>query len=299
MTVILLDPVRPTLVPIAAIEYLSGPVEFTEEVPVAVRWQLPDAVLAGPGAVAPVLISTDARNDLVKSRIASGEDLIAAPVVAGDSLIEAVELMDRLWGIGGWEVTQTHDSLRPYLLEETYELLDAIGEDDPTAIKEELGDLLLQVLFQSRIAEASERPFTVDDVAATLVAKLVHRSPHLAEGAVGPIDIAAQEAAWEKRKASEKSRRSCMDGIAMAQPALALAEKVLSRSAKAGLPDELVPAALRTVDIGGARSAEEELRKAVLGFAVRIRSAEDAAEGKRGERKPLSGKAWLKYWPQD
>lgn len=299
MTVILLDPVRPTLVPIAAIEYLSGPVEFTEEVPVAVRWQLPDAVLAGPGSVAPVLISTDARNDLVTSRIASGEDLIAAPVVAGDSLIEAVELMDRLWGFGGWEVTQTHDSLRPYLLEETYELLDAIGDEDPTAIKEELGDLLLQVLFQSRIAEASDKPFTVDDVAATLVAKLVHRSPHLADGAVGPIDIAAQEAAWEKRKASEKARRSCMDGIAMAQPALALAEKVLSRSAKAGLPDELVPAALRSVDIGGANSAEEELRKAVLAFAAQIRSAEDAAEDKRGERKPLSGKAWLKYWPQD
>lgn len=66
---------------------------------------------------------------------------------AGEALVEAVEVMDRLWGFGGWEVTQTHDSLRTYLLEETYELLDAIQSGDPVSVREELGDLLLQVLF--------------------------------------------------------------------------------------------------------------------------------------------------------
>ncbi|MFQ6392247.1 MazG family protein [Nocardia sp. KC 131] len=209
--------------------------------------------------------------------------------------------MDRLWSFGGWEVAQTHDSLRPYLLEETYELLDAIGHNDAETIKEELGDLLLQVLFHSRIAQAAGE-FTVDDVAAALVAKLVNRSPHLVDshfdpGATLAEKIAAQEKAWEERKSSEKSRRSCLDGIAMAQPALALAEKIRDRSAKAGFPADLVPDALRVVELGGPDSAEERLRKATVAFAAQIRAAEDAAEVRRGERAPLSAADWRKYWP--
>ncbi len=80
----------------------------------------------------------------------------------GDAVVEAALVMDKLWGFGGWEVTQTHDSLRPYLLEETYELLDAIQSGDPVAIREELGDLLLQVLFHSgsRRPPASSRSTT-------------------------------------------------------------------------------------------------------------------------------------------
>src|SRR5690606_14009554 len=196
-------------------------------------------------------------------------------------LAGAVEVMDRLWRFGGWEVTQTHDSLRPYLLEETYELLDAIGADDAETIKEELGDLLLQVLFHSRIAQAAGE-FTVDDVAAALVAKLVNRSPHLDATELPPDagieeKIAAQEKAWEERKYAEKARRSCLGGIAMAQPALALAEKVRDRSNRAGLPEDLIPPALRMVRLGGRDSAEERLRKATLAFADAIRAAEDAA----------------------
>lgn len=228
-----------------------------------------------------------------------------ATVAAG--LTEAVEVMDRLWRFGGWEVTQTHDSLRPYLLEETYELLDAIQHEDAETIREELGDLLLQVLFHSRIAEAAGE-FTIDDVAAALVTKLVNRSPHLVgagadygfDSAASVSDkVAAQEKAWEERKSAEKSRRSCLDGIAMAQPALALAEKVRSRSARAGLPDDLVPEQLRTVQLGGPGSAEERLRKATLSFADAIRSAEDAAEAAVGARRPLSASDWRRYWPTD
>lgn len=219
-----------------------------------------------------------------------------------EGLAEAVDVMDRLWRFGGWEITQTHDSLRPYLLEETYELLDAIQDGDAETIKEELGDLLLQVLFHSRIAEAAGE-FTVADVAAALVAKLVHRSPHLVDNGIDPgasveQKVAAQERAWEERKSAEKSRRSCLDGIAMAQPALALAEKVRSRSSKGGLPEELIPEALRVVHLGGPGSAEEQLRKATLAFARKIRAAEDAAENDRAERRPLTSADWLRYWPR-
>ncbi|MEV6070188.1 MazG family protein [Nocardia sp. NPDC052001] len=218
-----------------------------------------------------------------------------------EALGEAVHVMDRLWNFGGWEVTQTHDSLRPYLLEETYELLDAIQDADAETIKEELGDLLLQVLFHSRIAEAAGE-FTVAEVAAALVAKLTHRSPHLLDNGIDPdadmaSKIAAQEAAWEERKTAEKSRRSCLDGIAMAQPALALAEKVRSRSGKAGLPEDLIPLELRMVRLGGPDSAEERLRKATLAFAAAIRAAEDAAEAARGERLSLTPEQWRAYWP--
>ncbi|WP_228538939.1 MazG family protein [Nocardia sp. XZ_19_385] len=209
--------------------------------------------------------------------------------------------MDRLWNFGGWEVTQTHDSLRPYLLEETYELLDAIQHNDADTIKEELGDLLLQVLFHSRIAQAAGE-FTVDDVAAVLVAKLVNRSPQLSGTPIDPdapleVKIAAQEAAWEERKSTEKSRRSCLDGIAMAQPALALAEKIIARSTKAGLPEDLIPKALRVVHLGGPDSAEERLRKATLAFATTIRIAEDTAESARGTREALAPADWRQYWP--
>ena len=221
-----------------------------------------------------------------------------AVVAAG--LADAVDVMDRLWNFGGWESTQTHDSLRPYLLEETYELLDAIQDGDAETIKEELGDLLLQVLFHSRIAQQAGE-FTVEDVAAALVAKLVHRSPHLdgdglAADAGVAEKIAAQETAWETRKSAEKSRRSCLDGIAMAQPALALAEKVTARAARAGLPAELIPQDLRAVRLGGPDSAEERLRKATLNFAAAIRAAEDAAETARGERRPLAAEDWRAYW---
>ncbi|WP_231496455.1 MazG family protein [Rhodococcus sp. UNC363MFTsu5.1] len=223
------------------------------------------------------------------------ETLAGNEIRPGDSVVEAIDVMDKLWGYGGWEVTQTHDSLTVYLVEETYELLDAIAAGDPVEIREELGDLLLQVLFQSRIAQAAGH-FDVDDVAATLVAKLAHRSPHLAEDAVGPIDIAEQEAAWERRKLAEKSRASCIDGIATSLPALALAEKVIGRARKAGLPAELVPEDLTTVRIGENGSAEVTLRRAVLAFADRIRAAERAAAAAGITPGPLAPEDWKAHW---
>lgn len=289
MTVVLLDPRRPDVVPAAAVPLLRGPVEYAEDVPAEVRevLRLPHQ----PGAL--VLVAMDRDSAAVRHRTGSGEAVVAVEPSPGERLLEAVEVMDRLWGFGGWEVTQTHDSLRRYLLEETYELLDAVQEEDPEGVREELGDLLLQVLFHSRIAEAAGQ-FTVDDVARTLVTKLAMRSPHLTNGHTGPIDVADQEAAWEVAKAAEKARASCIDGIAMAQPALALAEKVIERATKAGLPADLVPEELRVVRLG--ESAEDRVRKTVLTFVARIRATEVAAHAEGIEPGKLTADAWRRHW---
>ena len=213
------------------------------------------------------------------------------------ALRDAAVVMDRLWSFGGWEVTQTHESLRRYLVEETYEVLDAIESGDPDELREELGDLLLQVLFHSRIAEADGR-FTVDDVAATLVAKLAARSPHLTNGHTGPVDVAEQEAAWEVAKKAEKARASCLDGIPRAQPALALAQKVYERATRAGLPDDLVPDEMRTVRVLGAADAEASLRAVVLSFADRVRATERAAAADGTGGDALTAEAWRRYWTE-
>lgn len=300
MTVVLLDPVRPTQVPVDAVEFLGGAVQFTEEVPVRVRWLFSGT--AAPDAVDAVLVSTDPANPEVQDRLARGERVIAAEKLPGDDLIAAVHLMDRLRTLGGWEAQQTHESLRGYLLEETYELLDAITAGNLNDLREELGDLLLQVLFHSRIAQdAAENAFDVDDVAAGLVAKLTHRSPHLGRADAGPIDIAEQERAWEEKKASEKARGSCIDGIAMSQPSLALAQKVIGRATKAGLPDELIPDGLRVVHIGvdhahGGDSAEDLLRRRVLDFASLIRNAEASARNAGIGPGEMSALDWIEHW---
>ncbi|OZC87191.1 MULTISPECIES: MazG family protein [Nocardiaceae] len=300
MTVVLLDPVRPAQVPVDAVEFLGGAVQFTEEVPVRVRWLFSGT--AAPDAVDPVLVSTDRANPDVQDRIARGERVIAAEKLPGDDVIAAVHLMDRLHTVGGWEAQQTHESLRGYLLEETYELLDAIAAGNLNDLREELGDLLLQVLFHSRIAQnAAENAFDIDDVAAGLVAKLTHRSPHLARQDGGPIDIVEQERAWEEQKASEKARRSCIDGIALSQPSLALAQKVIGRATKAGLPDELVPDGLRVVHIGvdhshGGESAEDALRRRVLDFASLIRNAEASARNAGIAPGEMSALDWIEHW---
>ena len=300
MTIVLLDPVRPTQVPVDAVEFLGGAVQFTEEVPVRVRWLF--AGTAAPEDVDAVLVSTDRANPEVQDRIASGERVIAADKLPGDDLVAAVHLMDRLRTLGGWEAQQTHDSLRGYLLEETYELLDAIAAGNLDDLREELGDLLLQVLFHSRIAQDAEtNSFDVDDVAAGLVAKLTHRSPHLGRTDAGPIDIAEQERAWEEKKASEKARGSCIDGIALSQPSLALAQKVIGRATKAGLPDEPVPDGLRLVHIGldhsqGGESAEDALRRRVLDFASLIRNAEASARNAGIEPGEMSALDWIEHW---
>ena len=153
-------------------------------------------------------------------------------------LLRAVAVMDRLRSPGGcpWDAAQSHRSLAKYLLEETYETLEAIETDDMALLREELGDLLLQVLFHARLAEelpAAQR-FGIDDVAGDLVAKLVHRHPHVFAD-VPVADAAEVNENWERLKAAEKGRDSAVDGVPMAQPALALAAKLVSRAGRAGV----------------------------------------------------------------
>jgi XTP/dITP diphosphohydrolase len=153
-------------------------------------------------------------------------------------LQRAVELMDVLRSPGGcpWDAEQTHRSLAPYLIEECYEVLEAIETDDVALLREELGDLLLQVLFHSRLAQElpPETAFSVEDVAGDLAGKLVRRHPHVFGSS--RADTAEQvNESWERRKVDEKGRTSATDGVPMGQPALALAAKLVARARRAGL----------------------------------------------------------------
>ena len=208
MTVVLVDPRRPSLVPVEAIELLSGDVQYTEEMPIKVPWSLPAARPAYDGDPAEVLLSSDAEHPSVLSRISAGERVIAAPAAAsGERLVDAVAMMDRLRTAGPWESQQTHDSLRRYLLEETYELFDAVHGGDLGELRDELGDVLLQVLFHARIAEeAPEHAFTIDDVADALVRKLGNRVPAVLAGESISLEDQLDHARVEKEKKKAQKR---------------------------------------------------------------------------------------------
>ena len=152
-------------------------------------------------------------------------------------LLRAVAVMDRLRSPGGcpWDREQTHASLMKYLLEEAYEMVEAIETGDREHLREELGDVLLQVAFHSRIAEEDpEEPWSIDDVAGDIVGKLVRRHPHVFAD-VHASTAAHVEANWELLKAAEKGRSSAAEGVPFGQPALALAAKLMHRAEKAGL----------------------------------------------------------------
>jgi XTP/dITP diphosphohydrolase len=162
---------------------------------------------------------------------------VSAPEPA---LVRAVEVMDRLRSPGGcpWDAEQTHESLARYLLEETYEALEAIETGDATLLREELGDLLLQVLFHARLAEElpGDQRFSIEDVAGDLVDKLIRRHPHVFdESDAAPLDSGQVNENWEALKAREKQRSSLTDGVPTAQPALAYAGKLISRVERTGL----------------------------------------------------------------
>lgn len=154
--------------------------------------------------------------------------------MADSQLQRLVEVMDRLRSPGGcpWDAEQTHESLIKYLLEESYEFIDAIETDDRAGMREELGDVLLQVYFHSRIAQDHPTdPFSIEDVAGAIADKLISRHPHVFEN----LEVSGTEEIienWEAIKAREKGRTSAIDGIAMSQPALPLVAKILYRAEK-------------------------------------------------------------------
>lgn len=134
-----------------------------------------------------------------------------------------------------WDAEQTHESLLNHLIEEACEVVDAVEAGTDDDLREELGDVLLQVYFHAQIATEEGR-FTLDDVAATVSDKLVRRHPHVFGDEDVPQDMWAN---WEQRKAAEKGRRSALDGIAESMSAIARAHKVVSRSRSHGVPVEL------------------------------------------------------------
>jgi XTP/dITP diphosphohydrolase len=215
---------------------------------------------------------------------------------SSDGLSELVAVMDRLRSPGGcpWDARQTHRSLAEYLLEEAYETVEAIESGDRDDLREELGDLLLQVVFHARIAqEDADDPWDIDDVARGIVAKLVRRHPHVFSDDGDAVTTADDvESRWHALKAQEKGRASVTEGIPEALPALLRASKVLARSEHLDIPlpeavdlaadiddeEALGDLLLVLVAAGRARGwdAEAALREAVRRQARRIRDAEGA-----------------------
>ena len=209
----------------------------------------------------------------------------------GSQLQRLVEVMDRLRSPGGcpWDAEQTHESLLKYLLEESYEFIEAVENGNRIDMREELGDVLLQVYFHARMAEDHPTdPFTIEEVAAGIADKLIRRHPHVFAGleVSGSAEILEN---WEEIKKKEKGRTSPVDGVALSQPALPLLEKLLYRAEKfdvhvdtpqanalEGLADEsAVGQALHAV-IARAHAngidAEAALRKEALRVSDQIRS---------------------------
>ena len=156
----------------------------------------------------------------------------------GEPLLELLDVMRRLRAECPWKAQQTHRSLARYLLEETHETLEALDTGDPDHLREELGDLLLQVYFHAVIAEESGA-FTIDDVASGITEKMYRRNPHVFGDGERLTDPVAVNEAWEAVKATEKQRSSVTDGLPPGLPALLHADKVLDRLGRAGRPTDV------------------------------------------------------------
>ncbi|MEP9394395.1 MazG family protein [Gordonia sp. VNQ95] len=278
MTVVLLDPLRPDMIPIRARSELSGTVYVTEDVPTTILWELDHfEPVFDETPLGTTLLSTDPHHRLVAARRALGDTVIEATPLAGGDLLAAVALMDTLRRNGPWESQQTHASLRRYLLEEVYELLDAFDSGDQAHLREELGDLLLQVLFHARIAaDHPTEPFDIDAVARSFTDKVTRRTPGVLSGAHSDLETQIRE--WEERKAAEKNRGSVLDGIATTAPALALTQKVLERLTAAGYPVERIDPEVLTVTVAaGDDSVEAAARARTLDLMAQVRAVEEQA----------------------
>jgi uncharacterized protein YabN with tetrapyrrole methylase and pyrophosphatase domain len=237
--------------------------------------------------------------------VSEGEPDGAARGQAGAELLRLVAVMATLRARCPWDARQTHQSLAPFLLEETYETLDALDRGDLAELRGELGDVLLQVLFHSQIA--SERTdgtgFTIDDVAAGIAGKLVRRHPHVfADVSVSGADEVRKN--WDQIKAEERAAagrasESVLDSVPMSQPALSLAAQLQLRAERAGAPAHAadLPAGAQAAGeapvsevgaelfalVGRARAAgfdpEVELRRAARVYRDRVRTWE---AGRRG-----------------
>jgi XTP/dITP diphosphohydrolase len=313
LTVVVLPTTWTAVVPAAAIPALrsAAQVRADHTVPEDVR-----TALGVPRSEGGWIAFTPAQNDAADVVVFTTDPasplaehagaVITSPEPPGSALLDAVAVMDRLRSPGGcpWDAEQTHTTLLPYLVEECYELYQAIEDGDRADMREELGDVLLQVLFHARVA--AEESFGIDEVAADLVTKLVSRHPHVFAGTERIDTAERQELRWDELKRVEKQRESSVDGVPLGQPAVALAAKLTSRTAKAGLPAGLLPAgsgvgeqlfALAAAAKLAGIDPEAQLRGAARRFADAVRAAEQAAKEAGEDPHALDASAWTRHWP--
>jgi XTP/dITP diphosphohydrolase len=209
---------------------------------------------------------------------------------------QLVQVMDQLRSPGGcpWDAEQTHESLARYLLEETYEALEAMDQGDLGSLREELGDLLLQVVFHARIAQESDPTFSLDAIAQGVVDKLVRRHPHVFTDLVVTSNEEL-ETNWAKIKEDEKQRESVTDGVPQAMPALQLATQLIYRARKSGVvagdsevkesvrevigevsQEQIAALLVATVELAREADidAESVLRAEMMRFRSRVRESE-------------------------
>ena len=287
---------------------MAGNIEFVQGAPVyRLRGNLlplvylshAEVATGDDGDPATVLVSTDRLHPLVVVRVDRGEVLLSPPIKpepperSGSTLLDAVELMDHLRTTGPWESRQTHESLRRFVLEEVYELLDAIDVGTVTDLRDELGDLLLQVLFHARIAaDNPSEPFDIDDVAQAFIDKVTRRTPGVLSGEHS--DLERQIADWETAKAAERASGSILDGIVTTAPALLLAQKVVERVTAAGFPYSRIDPALVEISVEvGADSVEDATRQRALDLMDLVYHAEGRAAQEGGSL--TTPEQWLFY----
>jgi XTP/dITP diphosphohydrolase len=201
----------------------------------------------------------------------------------GTRVLDLVAVLDRLRSPGGcpWDAQQTHASLLEYLIEECYEVVEAVEDGDRASLREELGDVLLQVVFHARIAQDDDG-FDIDDVAGAIVDKLITRHPHVfapdSDDPAARAKTAAEvEAAWHVRKAEQKGRASVVDGIPEHLPALTRAAKVLTRSSGVDIDEPAVVNRARAAL--GETATEDDLGALLLALVAVARERGWDAEG--------------------
>jgi XTP/dITP diphosphohydrolase len=245
-----------------------------------------------------------------EARPAELEVIAGSYDLPGARLLDAVAVMDRLRSPGGcpWDAEQTHVSLGKYLLEEAYEAYEAIEEGDSESLREEMGDVLLQVLFHARLAQESEGGWSIDDAAGGLVDKLVNRHPHVFgdEAGVQAVSPESLDKTWDQIKTAEKGRLSVTDGVPLGQPSLSLAAKLQRRAVRGGLPVDLLTSgggdlgdrifALVAEAVGDGVEAEAELRTAARRFRDRVLAAEARLRTAGVATGQATADDWRKAW---
>jgi XTP/dITP diphosphohydrolase len=205
--------------------------------------------------------------------------------MAHPQLGRLIEVMATLRQRCPWDAEQTHNSLVQYLIEETAETVEAIEVGDLDHLCEELGDLLLQVIFHAEIASERDDGFTIEDVAGGIADKLIARHPYVFAADETPTDL---HFSWEQRKAAEKGRASVLEGIPEQLSVLARANKIISRARSGRVAVELPAEAVEFGDLGSSMLAlvargqahgidpDQALRRAVRELESRVREAEES-----------------------